>query len=56
MKFGYEDVDVWNKAADFAVLVAKTVEKIETDRKHYRLLEQIESCSTSVSIFLSFHL
>ncbi len=26
------------------------VETIDTDRKHYRLLEQIEACSTSVSM------
>ena len=50
MKFGYEDLEVWNKAVEFAVLVIDTVEKISTDRKHYRLLEQIESSSTSVAM------
>ena len=30
--------------------VIETVEKISTDRKHYRLLEQIESSSTSISM------
>ena len=53
MKFGYEDLDVWHKAVDFAVQVIETVERISTDRKHYRLLEQIESCSTSVSMNLA---
>ena len=53
MKFGYEDLDVWNKAVDFAVQVVKTVEDIATNRKHYRLLEQIEACSTSVSMNLA---
>jgi len=48
MKFGYEDLEVWNRAVDFAVRVIDTVENISTDRKHYRLLEQIESSSTSV--------
>ena len=43
MKFAYEDLDVWNKAVDFAVQVIETVERISTNRKHYRLLEQIES-------------
>ena len=43
MKFGYEDLEVWNKAVDFAVQVIEAVERISTDRKHYRLLEQIES-------------
>ena len=53
MKFGYEDLEVWNKAVDFAVQVIETVDTISTDRKHYRLLEQIESCSTSVSMNLA---
>jgi len=53
MKFGYEDLEVWNKAVDFAVQVIETVERISTDRKHYRLLEQIESNSTSVSMNLA---
>ena len=53
MKFGYENLDVWNKAVDFAVQVIETVERIFTDRKHYRLLEQIESSSTSVSMNLA---
>jgi len=48
MKFGYEDLEVWNKAIDFAIQVIEIVEQIKTDRKHYRLLEQIESSSTSV--------
>jgi hypothetical protein len=38
LKFGYEDLDVWNKAVDFAVQVIATVEIIFTDRKHNRLL------------------
>ena len=50
MKFGYEDLEVWNKAVDFAVQVVETVERISTDRKHYRLLEQIESCSKKLMI------
>lgn len=50
MKFGYEDLEVWNKSVDFALIVIETVEKINTDRKHFRLLEQIESSATSVSM------
>ena len=48
MKFAYEKLDVWNKAVDFAVKVIDLVETIDTGRKHYRLLEQIEASSTSV--------
>ena len=50
MKFGYEDLEVWNKAIEFAVEVIDTVEKISTGRGHYRLLEQIEACVTSIAM------
>ena len=50
MKFGYENLEVWNKEVEFAVLVIDTVENIGTERKHYRLLEQIEAASTSISM------
>jgi len=45
MRFGYEDLDVWNKAVDFAVDVIDTVDNISPDRKHYCLLEQTEASS-----------
>ena len=50
MKFGYEGLAVWNRAVDFAVTVIDIVEKIDTGRKHYRLLEQIEASSTSLAM------
>ena len=50
MKFGYEDLDVWNKATEFAVKVIDLVESPSTDRKHYRLLEQVEASSASISM------
>jgi len=50
MKFAFEDLEVWNKAVDFAVDVIDVVEEINTGRKHYRLVEQIEACSTSISM------
>jgi four helix bundle protein len=50
MKFAYENLEVWNKAVDFAVEVINTVDNISTDRKHYRLLEQIEASSTSIAM------
>jgi four helix bundle protein len=50
MKFVYENLEVWNKSVDFAVKVVNTVDNISTDRKHYRLLEQIEACSTSIAM------
>ena len=48
-KFAYEDLDVWSKAVDFSVRVINLVDSIDTSRKHFRLLEQIEASSTSIS-------
>ena len=53
MKFGYEDLVVWNRAVSFSVNIIDVVENVDTDRKHYRLLEQIEAASTSVSMNLA---
>ena len=50
IRFAYENLEVWNRAVDFAVKVIDLVETIDTGRKHYRLLEQIEASSTSVSM------
>ncbi len=53
MKFGYEDLDVWNRAVDFAVKIIELVETVDTGRRHFRLFEQIEASSTSVSMNLA---
>ena len=53
IRLGYEDLEVWKRAVDFAVKVIKLVETIETNRKHFCLLEQIKSSSTSVSMNLA---
>ena len=48
--FNFEKLDVWTKAVEFADKILDLVENIETERKHYRLFEQIESAATSVSM------
>jgi four helix bundle protein len=53
MSLGYEDLVVWNRAVDFVVQVIDAVENISTDRKHFRLLEQIEASSTSIAMNLA---
>ena len=50
MGFAYENLEVWNKSVEFAVRVIDVVESVETGRKHYRLLEQIEASSTSIAL------
>ncbi len=50
IKFSFEDLEVWQKAIDFAKLVIDLSEEISTNRKHYRLIEQLEAASTSVAL------
>ena len=52
-KFGFEDLDVWNRAVDFAVNIIRMAETMEVERKHFRLLEQIEAASTSIAMNLA---
>jgi four helix bundle protein len=48
--FNFEELKVWQKAVLFAEKVIKTLDVIETPRKHYRLIEQLESACTSVAM------
>ena len=49
-KFGFEDLDVWQKAVSFSNKVIKLVDLITTDRRHFRLIEQLEASSTSIAL------
>ena len=53
MKFGFEDLQVWHRAVQFAVEVIDIVDDLQCDRKHYRLFEQIESSATSIAANIS---
>lgn len=50
MKFPFEDLQVWKKAIQFARIVINLSEEITSNKKHYRLIEQLESASTSVAM------
>ena len=50
LQFGYEDLNVWNRAVNFAVMVIDASESIDTERRHYRLIEQIEAAASSVAM------
>jgi four helix bundle protein len=39
---------VWQKGIEFAINVIDLVDGMETDRKHYRLIEQLEASTTSI--------
>jgi len=53
MAFAFEELKVFEKALDFAVNVIETIDEIDAPRKHFRLFEQIEFSSTSVSSNIS---
>ena len=44
----YKDLIVWQKSIDFSIQVIDLVDSLETDRKHYRLIEQLEAAATSI--------
>jgi hypothetical protein len=44
----YKDLLVWQKGMEFANQVIQLIDSLDTPRKHYRLLEQLESAVTSV--------
>lgn len=44
----YKNLQVWQKGMEFANAVIDLTEKVQTPRKHYRLIEQLESAATSL--------
>jgi four helix bundle protein len=48
-EFGCENLEVWNLSVNFSKCVIKAVDDINCDRKHYRLIEQLESSAASVA-------
>ena len=48
--FSFQDLKVWQKAVEFAERVINVIDEMDTPRKHYRLIEQLESACTSVSM------
>ncbi len=44
----YKDLLVWQKGMEFAKRIIQLIDSMDTPRKHFRLLEQLESAVTSV--------
>lgn len=44
----YKELIVWQKSMAFANDVIRGIEHLETDRKHYRMIEQLEAAVTSI--------
>ena len=49
-QLSYKDLNVWKKSIDFANEVISVIEILTTQRKHYRLFEQLEAAVTSISM------
>ena len=49
-KFNFENLEVWQKAVEFAQGVLNLTESINSHQKHFRIIEQLESASTSVAL------
>lgn len=50
MGFVFEELVVYQRALKFSVSIIHIIDEIDTPRKHYRLIEQLESSSTSVAL------
>ena len=49
-KFGYEDLEVWRRAIGWASQIVSLCNDLDTSRKHFRLVEQLESACSSVAM------
>ena len=47
-EFGYEKLEVWQRSVGLSCDIIGVVDKLNTPRKHLRLVEQLEAASTSV--------
>jgi four helix bundle protein len=48
--FSFQDLKVWHKAVQLAKEVIRAIDELDAPRKHYRLIEQLESASASVAM------
>ena len=46
--FSFQDLQVWQKAIDYAEKVIRQIDTLNAPRKHFRLLEQLEAAATSI--------
>ena len=50
IRFPFEELKVWQRAVDFANAVIQLLERVDTARKHFRLIEQLEAAATSIAL------
>ncbi len=49
-KFGFEELEVWQRSVEFADFIIELLENLQTERKHFRLIEQAEAAVTSIAM------
>ena len=49
MEFAFKNLSVWQKSIDFADNVIGITQSLETNRNHFRIIEQLESAVLSIS-------
>jgi four helix bundle protein len=47
--FAFKELKVWQKSIEFADSILDIIENLYSSQKHYRLIEQIEASSVSIS-------
>ena len=47
-QMAYKDLLVWQRGMKYANQVIDVIDTLETSRRHYRLIEQLEAAATSV--------
>lgn len=47
--FGFEDLQVWSKAIDFAKDVIQVIDRMDISQRHMAVIEKLESASIGVS-------
>jgi four helix bundle protein len=45
----FEKLIIWEKAVDYCVEVIDLIDTINTDRKHFKLIDQLEGSSSSIA-------
>ena len=53
MVFTFEDLKVYQKELDFAVLVIDAIDELDAPRNHFKFIEQLEAGSSSVALNLA---
>lgn len=50
MKFNFEELEVWQRAVEYADMMIEVAENLDSPRNHFRLIEQLEAAATSVAM------